>query len=99
MRWFSCCLIMCVAWCIAGADFGSPKRNAREPEIFTETEIRENMPSAPWYFVPPVTDRNFWKKYGGDPPNLQRNHETGIRTSEKNARRADSGRIYEILYG
>lgn len=72
MRWFSCCLMMCVAWCIAGADFGSPKRNAREPEIFTETEIRENMPSAPWYFVPPVTDRNFWKKYGGESAYLQR---------------------------
>ncbi len=72
MRWFNCCLMMCVAWCIAGADFGSPKRNAREPEIFTETEIRENMPSAPWYFVPPVTDRNFWKKYGGESAYLQR---------------------------
>ena len=72
MRWFSCCLMMCVAWCIAGADFGSPKRNAREPEIFTETEIRDAMPSAPWYFVPPVTDRNFWKKYGGESAYLQR---------------------------
>ena len=95
MRWFSCCLMMCVAWCIAGADFGSPKRNAREPEIFTETEIRENMPSAPWYFVPP----EFLEKIRRGIRLFAENHETGIRTSEKNARRADSGRIYEILYG
>lgn len=99
MRWFSCCLMMCVAWCIAGADFGSPKRNAREPEIFTETEIRENMPSAPWYFVPPVTDRNFWKKYGGESAYLQRITRRAYGHLKKNARRADSGRIYEILYG
>ena len=72
MRWFfSCCLMMCAVWCIAGADFGSPKQNAPDPEIFTETEIREAMPSVPWSFVPPVTDRKFWDKYGKGSAYLQ----------------------------
>lgn len=45
------------------SSFSSLKGNETEPEFFSETEIHEAMPSTPWYFVPPVTDRMFWDKY------------------------------------
>ena len=65
MRIIACFLAIHIAFCTWGADFGSPVNKKNDPKIFTEEEMRAAMPATPWYFLPPVTDRNFWEKHAG----------------------------------